>query len=224
LLLTEKLEHSVFVNTVIDPSRCRLYTFPPEELSQIADSMEKQGRALTNRLRLNRQVWESAVNALRSNANEGQVEAICKIKEAAFEARRDGPEGTRSHVTAAWKLMDEGQYAEALEEVLRTPETHPHFYHSLALSGNSRRCLGDFERAEKDLSRALKMSPRRPEAFLFQAWLRINQNRLEESLEDAVNAREFIKAEDHLEGYVEEILQLLHSRQGNLVLEFIGSP
>jgi hypothetical protein len=58
------------------------------------------------------------------------------------------------------------------------------------------------------------MSPRRPEDFLFRAWLRMDQNRLEEGLDDAMRARDLIKAEDHhLGGYGEEILQLLHSRR-----------
>jgi tetratricopeptide (TPR) repeat protein len=109
--------------------------------------------------------------------------------------------------------MDEARYAEALEEVLRTPAVHPHFYHSVALAGNIRRFMGDLERAESDLNRALTMSPRRPEAFLFRAWLRMDQSRLEECLEDAIRARELIKGEDHLEDSVDEILHLLYSRQ-----------
>ena len=216
LIFAEGLGCQVFVNTVIDPAHCSLYTLEPEDLVDVADRMEKQGHSLKERLRVNRRVWESAVSALRSNANERQVEGVRKIKEAAFEARRDGPEGIRNHVTAAWKLCDESKFAEALEEVLKTPKTHPHYYHAVVLCGHIRRLMGDLEGAERDLDRALKMSGRRPEAFIDRAWLRLDQNNIEGGIEDAVRASELIKKGDQLEAGVTEILSLLSDRQKQL--------
>jgi len=132
---------------------------------------------------------------------------------AAFEARRDGPEGTRNHVTAAWKLCDESRYAEALKEVLKTPETHPHYYHSVVLCGHIRRMTVDLEGAERDLNRAVKMSKRRPEAYIHRAWLRLDQNSIEEGIEDAIRARELINPGGKLEADICEILDLLHGAQ-----------
>jgi radical SAM protein with 4Fe4S-binding SPASM domain len=213
LLFAESLGSPVFVNTVIDPSHCSLYTLAPADLVDILEDMEKQGHSLKDRLSLNYQVWESAVSALRSSANERQVEGVRKVKEAAFEARRDGPEGTRNHVTAAWKLCDESRYAEALEEVLKTPEAHPHYYHSVVLCGHIRRVTGDLEGAERDLDRAVKISARRPEAFIHRAWLRYDQARLREGIDDAIRARDLIPEGDQLEADVREVLGLLYSRQ-----------
>jgi hypothetical protein len=76
--------------------------------------------------------------------------------------------------------------------------------------------LGDLEGAERDLDRAVKMSRRRPEAFINRAWLRLDQNNIEGGIEDAVHARELIKKGDHLEAGVSEILRLLSDRQKQL--------
>jgi hypothetical protein len=214
LRFADRLECPVFVNTVIDPSHCSLYTLPPAELQAIVESMEKQGPEVRNHVILNRHLWESALAGLRENANERQVQGVRKIKEAAFEARRDGPEGTRSHVTAAWKLCDAGRYAEALEEVLKTPNGHPHYYHSVVLSGHIRRVTADLEVAEQELDRAVKMSPRRPEGFATRAWLRLDQNRIEEGIADALRARELAKGEDELETDISDVLALLYQRSG----------
>lgn len=216
LLFAEELGCEAFVNTVIDPPERSLYTLPPEKLACIADEMEKHGDSLGRKLRLNRHVWEDNVRKLRSNANERQAEGLFKVEEAAQEVWQRGPEDIRHHVTAAQKLVEQGLYQEALDEVLKTPATHPNYYQATVLCGRIRHLLGDLEGAERDLDRAVKMSRRRPEAFLNRAWLRWDQDRLNEGLEDGLHARELIKEGNELEADVCEVLGFIYSRQGRI--------
>jgi len=71
----------------------------------------------------------------------------------------------------------------------------------------------DLEGAERDLNRAVKMSKRRPEAYIHRAWLRLDQNSIEEGIEDAIRARELINPGGKLEADICEILDLLHGAQ-----------
>ena len=216
LLLAEALGCEVFVNTVIDPSHCSLYTLPPEELAGIAEEMEKQSSSLQGRLHLNQQVWENSIHNLRNNANKRQAKRLTET----LKVWQSGPEGIWDHLTSARELVDKGRYAEALEEALKMPETDANYYHALFLCGHIRRLLGDLDGAETDLDRALKMSQRRPEAFIYRAWVRLDQNRLEEALGDALRGRELIRdlMEDRkkLEGEACEVLGVLYIRQGML--------
>jgi radical SAM protein with 4Fe4S-binding SPASM domain len=207
LLFAEDLGCEVFVNTVIDPSHCSLYKLPPEELLRIADEMERQGASLQSSLRLNREVWEKSIRKLRSNANEGRADVLKQVL-IAYQY------GLGEELTGiAMKLIDKGLYAEALEEVLKTPEDHPFYYHALVLCCRIRRLLGDLPAAERDLERALQITRRRSEAFIERARLRLDQNRFDEGLEDVLHARELMKPEDQLEAELCEVLNALNSGQ-----------
>jgi radical SAM protein with 4Fe4S-binding SPASM domain len=213
LLFAESIGCEVFVNTVVYPKQCSLYTLPPEELAYIADEMEKQGSHFEGKLQINQRVWEDQVRKLRGNANEGQVKKLTNIREATFGAWRDDPTNHWHHIGVALEFADKGMYAEALEEVLKTSQTNPNYYLSIILCAKIRRMLGDHEGAEKDLDRAIKLSRRRSEAFTKRAWLRFDQNRLEEGIQDALHARELIKESDEEEFEVCEVLGFLYSRQ-----------
>jgi sulfatase maturation enzyme AslB (radical SAM superfamily)/Flp pilus assembly protein TadD len=211
LLFAEDLGCQVFVNTVISPPHCSLYNLPPEDIARIAEKMETDGNSLPNRLRLNKQVWEETVGKLHRHANESQADRLTKTLETFEYAREE-----EDNVTAAKKLIDKCQYTEALNEVLKTPQKHSSYYYSLALGGYIRHLLGDLEGADRDLERAITMSRRRPEAFINRARLRLDQNRLEESLSDLVHARDLMQAGDYLEVHVCEVLSKLHIRLGTL--------
>jgi MoaA/NifB/PqqE/SkfB family radical SAM enzyme len=217
LLFADNLKCPVFVNTVIEPSHCSLYTLHAEELARVVDEMTKQGRLLARKLARNANVWEDTLRTLRSNANKRQVDRLAKVKDAALDAWRNGPDDIRHNVTAARQLFNNGKYKEALEEVLKTPETHPQYYHALVLCAETRRALGDLDGADRDFERALKISHRRPEAFLNRAWLRIDQGRLQEGIEDAHRARELLKKGDQLEVHISEVFRALARRQEQMV-------
>src|SRR5262249_18950807 len=69
LLLAEKLECEVFVNTVVSPPALSLYELSPTALSQIVTELEQQGVALAEKLAINKKVWDTQLASLRSNAH-----------------------------------------------------------------------------------------------------------------------------------------------------------
>ena len=147
-----------------------------------------------------------------------------KVKRAVSEVKLDGVRETINYLPDVLKLIEDGRYPEALEELLKTPEIHPQYYNSVALCGSVRRIMGDLERAEQDLDRAIKLTRHRPEAFLYRAWLRLDQKRIEEGVEDAVRAGELINQGDSLEADQLDVLGLLYSLQGkdSEALEALG--
>jgi tetratricopeptide (TPR) repeat protein len=211
LLFAEDLGCQVFVNTVISQPHCSLYYPPPEDIARIADEMVTRGSSMPGRLHLNKQVWEETVDKLHRHANESQADRLTKTLESFQYAREE-----EDCVVMARKLMDKGQCVEALKEVLKTPLNHSSYYHSVVLSGHIRHLLGDLGGAERDFDRAQKLSSLRPEVFLSRALLRIDQNRIEDGLEDALCARELVKKGDDFEPQVCEVLSLLYRRQGKV--------
>lgn len=215
LLLAESVGCEVFVNTVIDPDHCSLYTLPPDELAAIADRMEKQGSSLKGKLALNQRVWDDHVAKLRNNANERQSEALARFSQSHRESWRDEPDNPWHHIGKAWELAQTGMHAEAIEEASKTPKTNPYYYDSIILCCHVRRQMGDWEGAEQELNRAISVSRSRAEAYLNRARLRLDQDRIAEGLEDAQRARQLVKQNDKLEAQVSEVLRLLQSRQSD---------
>jgi MoaA/NifB/PqqE/SkfB family radical SAM enzyme/Flp pilus assembly protein TadD len=208
LLFAESLDCPVFVNTVIGPPSCSLYTLKQEDLRRIADEIENKGRSVESLLKLNQAVWLENVNKLRGKSKQGQAGQVGKILETFWDKQ--------DQFTVAKKLAREKHFEEALEIVSKIDNKDPSYYRALALSGNLRRILGDIDGAEQDLIRALKITKKRAEAFLYLAWLRFDQNRLEESLQNALHARSFIKPEDFLEAELCKLLGSIYGLQGRL--------
>ncbi len=204
LLLAEDLECEVFVNTVINPSRCSLFTLSAEDTRRIADKIEKQGHAVKRSLKRNRHVWEENIQRLRGRSEEGHAGKVSRVLEQ-YSNLQD-------HMTRAVVLAEKGLCAEALEETQKVTKNDVQYYRAVALGGTLRRLLGDHEGAESDLKRALKITERKPEAFLYLAELRVDQERFEEALQYARRARELIKEEDRLDAQVTEVLQTISSR------------
>jgi MoaA/NifB/PqqE/SkfB family radical SAM enzyme len=214
LQLAESLDCQVFVNTVISPTKNSLYALPPEELARIVGEMEKQEGPLKRKLKRNWPVWESQISNLKKNAHERMGERLTKYQDAVLESWHEGREAMWQHITASWALVKKGLFSEALEEARKTPETSACYYYALAVCGHCRRLMGDLEGAEEDLARAMKLSRRRPEAFIYRAWIRFDQGRLDEGVKDALYARDLIIADNDLEAEVCEILGFIYSRQG----------
>jgi len=213
LLFAESLDCEVFVNTVTSPPQHSLYTLPPEELGRIADEMEKQGVHLKGRLRRNQGTWDTQIQNLRNNVRGRMSEKLGKVQKAIFDSWQDG---RGNHVVAAQHLIRKGRYVEALEEALKASPADPFYYYSLVVSGSVRHLMGDPEGAEKDLDRALQMSRKRPEAFMARAWLRLDQGKLTEGVEDAIQARNLTVQGDEFEADLRELLGFLYCRQGKL--------
>ncbi|MBY0587948.1 SPASM domain-containing protein [bacterium] len=65
LLFGDDWDCEVCVNLVREPPHCSLYTLPVEELSTIADALEKQSSIYLPKLRKNRRVWIEQLTAIR---------------------------------------------------------------------------------------------------------------------------------------------------------------
>ena len=208
LLLAESMGCQVFVNSVLSPDECSLYTLAPDEILRITDEMEKQWSRLERHLTINRGTWESQLSGLRSNARGRMTKDLDKFQAAIFEAWEEGGGGPRGHINIAWKLIGKGRYAEALAEVLKTPESNPNFYDSLALSAHIRFLMGDFEGAERDADRGLRLSRPLPWFFVLRARLRARQGQVSEAMADILHAREIAKRPDEVEAIRETLAQL----------------
>jgi radical SAM protein with 4Fe4S-binding SPASM domain len=170
----------VFINTVIDPKDCSLYTLPPGELLKIVEAMEVQDqkRGYGN-LKRNGKIWRSAVAALHKNAREMQVEGVNEVKAAANAMRS---KLRPDHVTKAWGLVSEGKFEEALAECRMVPSTDSASYEATVAEAHVLRRLRRFEESEAVLKRAIEQWRRSPKAHIQLAWLRFDQKRLEEAL------------------------------------------
>lgn len=208
LLIAEDLECPVFVNTVIGPSYCSLYTLPPEEVGRIADEIERRGSAVENKLKLNRRVWRDNIAKLRGKSEEGQAGKIAKILDTYWDKEDE--------FTLAMNLARQKKFTEALQELRKIPKTNISYYRSVALCGNIRRILGDLEGADEDLDRAVKITAKRPEAFLYRAFLRLDQKRNEEALKQAFHAHGMIQEGDLLEGELCEVFGKIYHRLGKV--------
>jgi len=68
LILAEELGCSVFVNTVINPDECSLFSLPPSELLEIVESMEIMGKDAPKYLKRNHWCWLQQMKTLRGHA------------------------------------------------------------------------------------------------------------------------------------------------------------
>ncbi|HKB16228.1 MAG TPA: radical SAM protein, partial [Planctomycetota bacterium] len=205
LRMAEELGCATWINTVLDPPTCSLYTLPSDELGKVIAAMEAEEKDLLPGLRINRQVWLDGVGSLRKQAAEQQGEALDRVKTSV---------GGRSHVAVAWELAGQGRLEDALREVLRTPETYPYYYQSIVAGAHFRRRLGDREGALRDLERAIALTRRRPEPYLERAWLRLEAGEVEEALADGLRAREALREGDEMEPFVHDLLGLAWCRKG----------
>jgi len=210
LLFAEDLGVEVWINTVIDPSFCSIYTLPRNDLVEIADCLEKQGGPLASRLYVNRKAWDETILKLRRAANEPQTDSLAGVLRRYYVP--DDP------VQRASRLIQEGRYGEALEMARTVPEKNPCFYYALDLRGYCRSMLADLEGAEQELNQALHLSQKRPEAYLNLARIRLKQNSMKEALEYAHLAANGVMEEDRVEYGVCELLAFLYAREGRIVL------
>jgi len=99
--------------------------------------------------------------------------------------------------------------------VRKTPANHGSYWHSIVLGAHVLRRLGEIAAAESELERALKLTARRPEVFVERAWLRLDQNRVDEGLADVKAARLLAKAKDDNAAAALHALGALLTRKGD---------
>lgn len=204
----ESLGLEVFVNTVIDPSHCSLYTLPPDEVVDIARRMqEMDAGAGYSKLDINGHVWSSLVEAVHKNASDRQREGISDIRQGWID---------KSHLAHGWELVGEGKQEEGLAAARKIPESHGDFYQGLVLQAHVLRQTDRLEEAGEVLDRAVQLYAKGPNAYMERAWLRLQLEQPEAAYDDAIEADRLISSDQthSLHPYVQNVLSLCCSHNG----------
>jgi radical SAM protein with 4Fe4S-binding SPASM domain len=205
----EKLGVDVFINTVIDPADCSLYTLPSEELVDIVRRMDElDARHGFSKMRRNGDQWTSALDALRKNANARQRAGVDSVKDA---NRRLKELHRPDYVHAAWKLVHAGKPEEAIAEARKVPDTDLKGYEGRLAETQALRDLGRLEEAEDCLDRAIGMWRKNPFAIAERAWVRYDRGNHAGCREDALQAAELLAKGDNdlVAASVHHLLSLL---------------
>ena len=181
----------LFFNTVLWPKEVSLRFLGADELRRIAEYMgDVDLREDTEVRRHNNPIYLDLIRQIASLPELGWV--------------------------TIHELIAEKRHGEALAVARKIPESDPRRYEATALQGHIRRLDGDLEGAGRDIEKAIEMAPERPDAYVYRAWLRFEQNRLDEGLADALRARELAEEGDRIEPEIYRALGLLQSCRGEL--------
>lgn len=189
LAFADEHDTEVHVIRVIDPPQFSLFSLPVNELKQIADDMEKQGREILPRLTKLRDTWLQAIASLRENATARQAQGYREVQTSTRELRHNCRDIARTHLKA-------GQWDEAAKAALETDEQHKEFIWALLIAAHARRREGSFVLAEGLLDRARDKAHRLPAVFVERAWLRFDQERYDEGVTEALRAKELAEGFD----------------------------
>jgi tetratricopeptide (TPR) repeat protein len=110
--------------------------------------------------------------------------------------------------------MRQQRYAESLDLLQQIPPDSPEYAQAAAMRGRIHHLLNDHEGAERELACATALPKPRPEAFLYRAWLRLEQGRSADSIADALRARQLMYPGHSLAILVSGALALAYARQG----------
>ena len=177
---------SVFVNIVVTPEHCSLFTLPPDELQCIVSSMEEQASRIVPRLRINRKVWDGQIRYLRTNSS-GRQSGLTQIRDAILDSQPN-EESVQFSLARGWRLADAGKLSEALKVASQVQSNSPLYYQSLELCGHVHLLRRELQQAEHYLNRAVELSRRPYSALRTRAWLRHAQQRTAEGIEDALRS------------------------------------
>lgn len=186
LVFGEVRKVQIFVNTVVDPKDCSLYTLPPQELLAIVAKMEEQDRERGySQLQRNGKVWQAALATLRQNAREQQVQGVSESRDAAAQLKA---KMRPDHITAAWTLIGQSRFQDAIDEARKIPAADARAYGAGIVEAHALRQMGRLDDAEGLLLRLVEQWRRSPKVHIELAWLRIAQKRFAEALEEATTA------------------------------------
>lgn len=204
LLFAEHLDCEVCVNTVVDPLQCSLFALPEQELSRVIHSLDKQGDQLESRLQKHGSLFRESVQTLRDSLNKKDTKAI----DISLQILP-----SEDPIQAARRLAGLGHRKEAIRRLESVDASHPDFYFALAQRGLLKALEGDLAGAETELTQALKITRKMPNAFLGMARLRLLQGRIDDALEQALEANRRSTPEDSAEAQSLELMAILYAGQ-----------
>jgi MoaA/NifB/PqqE/SkfB family radical SAM enzyme/Flp pilus assembly protein TadD len=190
LRYADQRDIQVFINTVIEPENCSLFTLPLDEQRRILVQLEAAGESLSKELKINYPVFLDGVQSLRGNIA------------AAAAAAKDVPSVRKSwqapvdHIAEAWQQIGAGAYAQAADTARKIAATDSRYYFARVVLAHALLRVKDLAGADQVLDEALQLTKRRSEAYVERAWLRLAQNRCIEGVADAVEARKLAMTTD----------------------------
>jgi radical SAM protein with 4Fe4S-binding SPASM domain len=204
---------------VTHPPDCSVFALPRQDLREVVATLKTQAPALRRELNRNRNSWEEFLKEMSNHAEEpGQPTVVTSFGEAVAVNRAVTRHGSVGAMERAWSLMRAGRREEALEAALHTLPTDPHYYKALVLIAEIRIEMQDYEHAEHALARAVKLSPKHPEAYMRRAWLRHHQGRAADGLEELELSLQRTSRWKRVEGYIREqqllVGAVLHYQMG----------
>ena len=190
---------------VTHPPDCSVFALPQEDLREVVTTLEDQTPALSCELKRNRPSWLELLKEMSNHSEEEeQPTVVTSFGEAVARNRSVTRVGSVGAMEKAWELMGQGNLEEALEAALHTLPTDPHYYKALVLIAEIRTKTQDYERAEHALLRAVKLSPKHPEAYMRRAWLRYHQGRFADGLAELALSLERTRKWKRVESYIRE--------------------
>ena len=227
LRIADEFDCATFINTVVDPAGSSLYSLEPAELLAIVGKMERSlaprladlarvPRWLRRHHRRNRRLWSDELACLRAHAEQNLRPELESVRDDALDALRHSEAAPGRFVDRAWELIAAGRYREARETAAQTPATSPAYWQSLVVGAHALRRGGDLAAAEQELARAQRLSARRPELFIERAWLRLDQERLDEGLAEVERALALAPAGGALHGQALRARASLLARKGDV--------
>jgi radical SAM protein with 4Fe4S-binding SPASM domain len=143
----------VYLNTVIEPENCSLFTLPLDEQRAILAQLEALDGSLQRELPLNYRVFQDGVQSLRGNIANAAGFDVNTVRKA-WKAPVD-------HIGDAWKQVGAGDYAGAAQTARKVDPTESRYYFALTVLSHALRRGGDLVGAESAVEEALRLSERR---------------------------------------------------------------
>jgi MoaA/NifB/PqqE/SkfB family radical SAM enzyme/Tfp pilus assembly protein PilF len=196
----------VYLNTVIEPEHCSLFTLPVDEQQAVLEKLEALDATLARDLKLNYPVFLDALQGLRGN--------IANVRRLDVHAVRSSWQRPVDPISTAWELVGAGKYSDAAEQARKVPPTDTRYYFARTALAHALRRAGDLAGAEQVLVEAMALTKRRPEVFIERAWLRQAAGRLDEGIEDAKQALLLADGPEHEFG-AQSALAFLHRERGH---------
>lgn len=206
LRYAEERGFPVYLNTVIEPENCSLFTLPVDQQQAVLEKLESLDATLARELPLNYPVFVDALQGLRGN--------IANARRLDVHAVRDSWQKPVDPIGTAWELVGAGRFADAAEEARKVPATDTRYYFARTALAHALRRAGDLTSAGRVLDEAMALTKRRPEAFIERAWLLQASGRLAEGIEEAKQAL-LLSDKAELEFAAQSALAFLHREVGH---------
>lgn len=171
-------DFDLVVIRLVSPPQFSLFSLHADELRNIADALEAQTsqyRSQVPRLAL---IWDETIHSLRENASSrGSGEGVADIPVSI--AKQGG------HIAAARALLEKADWTGAIREAAKASKIDKDYFYALLQLAHAHRRLGQLSECDARLKEAVGLTKRHSSVFIERAWLRWEQGRVADGIDDA---------------------------------------